>query len=84
MGRQQSRPCDPSEPGGFVCVCVYVCVCVCVCLFVCVRACVCACVCGRYGGAVGQLGFDGNMNTGLTLRTIRIHKGVAQAPLKPP
>jgi anthranilate synthase len=31
-----------------------------------------------YGGAVGLLGFDGNMNTGLTLRTIRIKDGVAQ------
>ena len=31
-----------------------------------------------YGGAIGQLGFDGNMNTGLTLRTIRIKDGVAQ------
>jgi anthranilate synthase len=31
-----------------------------------------------YGGAVGILGFDGNMNTGLTLRTIRVNKGVAE------
>lgn len=31
-----------------------------------------------YGGAMGQIGFDGNMNTGLTLRTIRIRNGVAQ------
>jgi anthranilate synthase len=31
-----------------------------------------------YGGAVGLLGFDGNMNTGLTLRTIRIAGGVAE------
>ena len=31
-----------------------------------------------YGGAVGLIGFDGNMNTGLTLRTIRIKNGVAQ------
>lgn len=31
-----------------------------------------------YGGAVGMVGFDGNMNTGLTLRTIRITEGVAQ------
>ncbi|MBM4258745.1 MAG: anthranilate synthase component I [Deltaproteobacteria bacterium] len=31
-----------------------------------------------YGGAVGVLGFDGNMNTGLTLRTIRVKDGVAQ------
>ena len=30
-----------------------------------------------YGGAVGLLGFDGNMNTGLTLRTIRVKDGVA-------
>jgi anthranilate synthase len=31
-----------------------------------------------YGGAIGLVGFDGNMNTGLTLRTIRIKDGVAQ------
>jgi len=31
-----------------------------------------------YGGAVGVLGFDGNMNTGLTLRTVRIIQGVAE------
>jgi len=31
-----------------------------------------------YGGAVGIIGFDGNMNTGLTLRTIRIKNGVAE------
>jgi anthranilate synthase len=31
-----------------------------------------------YGGAVGAIGFDGNMNTGLTLRTIRIADGVAE------
>ncbi len=31
-----------------------------------------------YGGAVGLLGFDGNMNTGLTLRTIRVRAGVAE------
>jgi len=31
-----------------------------------------------YGGAVGLLGFDGDLNTGLTLRTIRIQDGVAQ------
>jgi anthranilate synthase len=31
-----------------------------------------------YGGAVGLLGFDGNMNTGLTLRTIRVKEGVAE------
>jgi len=31
-----------------------------------------------YGGAVGHLGFDGNINTGLTLRTMRIHKGIAE------
>jgi len=30
-----------------------------------------------YGGAVGALGFDGNMNTGLTLRTAHIKDGVA-------
>jgi anthranilate synthase len=31
-----------------------------------------------YGGAVGVLGFDGNLNTGLTLRTIRLKRGVAE------
>ncbi len=31
-----------------------------------------------YGGAMGFIGFDGNMNTGLTLRTVRIHNGVAE------
>ena len=31
-----------------------------------------------YGGAVGKLGFDGSLNTGLTLRTIRLKDGVAQ------
>jgi anthranilate synthase len=31
-----------------------------------------------YGGAVGLIGFDGNLNTGLTLRTIRVKNGVAE------
>ncbi len=31
-----------------------------------------------YGGAVGLLGFDGNMNTGLTLRTVHVLDGVAR------
>jgi len=31
-----------------------------------------------YGGAVGAIGFDGNLNTGLTLRTIRVKDGVAE------
>jgi len=30
-----------------------------------------------YGGAVGMIGFDGGMNTGLTLRTAQIREGVA-------
>jgi anthranilate synthase len=30
-----------------------------------------------YGGAVGWLGFDGGMNTGLTLRTARVQGGIA-------
>jgi anthranilate synthase len=30
-----------------------------------------------YGGAVGVIGFDGGMNTGLTLRTAHIENGVA-------
>ncbi|TGA97835.1 anthranilate synthase component I [Sporolactobacillus shoreae] len=33
---------------------------------------------GWYGGAVGWLGFNGNMNTGLTLRCLRLQRGVAQ------
>jgi anthranilate synthase len=31
-----------------------------------------------YGGAIGKIGFDGDMNTGLTLRTIRVKDGVAE------
>jgi anthranilate synthase len=31
-----------------------------------------------YGGAMGMIGFDGNMNTGLTLRTVRISNGIAE------
>jgi len=31
-----------------------------------------------YGGAVGLVGFDGRVNTGLTLRTMRVVDGVAQ------
>ena len=31
-----------------------------------------------YGGAIGRLTFDGNMNTGLTLRTIRMKDGLAE------
>jgi anthranilate synthase len=31
-----------------------------------------------YGGAVGMIGFDGSLNTGLTLRTVRIIDGVAE------
>jgi anthranilate synthase len=31
-----------------------------------------------YGGAIGRLTFDGNMNTGLTLRTIRMIDGIAE------
>jgi anthranilate synthase len=31
-----------------------------------------------YGGAIGRVTFDGNMNTGLTLRTIRIKDGVGE------
>ncbi len=30
-----------------------------------------------YGGAVGMIGFDGSMNTGLTLRTAHISDGIA-------
>jgi anthranilate synthase len=30
-----------------------------------------------YGGAVGKIGFDGSMNTGLTLRTAHIRGGIA-------
>jgi len=31
-----------------------------------------------YGGAIGRLTFDGNMNTGLTLRTIRMQEGIGE------
>ena len=31
-----------------------------------------------YGGAIGLVGFDGRLNTGLTLRTVRIVAGVAE------
>lgn len=31
-----------------------------------------------YGGAVGMIGFDGSLNTGLTLRTIRVKNGAAE------
>ena len=31
-----------------------------------------------YGGAIGRVTFDGNMNTGLTLRTMRMKDGVAE------
>jgi len=33
---------------------------------------------GWYGGAVGVVGFNGNLNTGLTLRTIHLKDGVAR------
>ena len=31
-----------------------------------------------YGGAIGMVGFNGDMNTGLTLRTVRIKDGIAE------
>ena len=31
-----------------------------------------------YGGAIGMIGFDGNMNTGLTLRTVQVRDGAAE------
>jgi anthranilate synthase len=31
-----------------------------------------------YGGAVGMVGFDGGLNTGLTLRTVRIKDGIEE------
>ena len=31
-----------------------------------------------YAGAVGWLGFDGNLNTGLVLRTVRLQQGIAE------
>jgi anthranilate synthase len=31
-----------------------------------------------YGGAIGMVGFNGDMNTGLTLRTVRIKHGIAE------
>src|SRR5262249_27373834 len=33
---------------------------------------------GWYGGAIGATMFNGNMNTGLTLRTVRMKNGVAE------
>ncbi len=32
---------------------------------------------GWYGGAIGWIGFDGGLNTGLTLRTVHVHDGIA-------
>lgn len=31
-----------------------------------------------YGGAIGRIAFDGNLNTGLTLRTVRLEQGIAE------
>jgi anthranilate synthase len=31
-----------------------------------------------YAGAVGWFGFNGNLNTGLVLRTVRLHQGIAE------
>jgi anthranilate synthase len=31
-----------------------------------------------YGGAIGRIAFDGTLNTGLTLRTVRLEQGVAE------
>jgi anthranilate synthase len=31
-----------------------------------------------YGGAIGAIGFDGSLNTGLTIRTIRMENGMAE------
>merc|ERR1712178_269063 len=31
-----------------------------------------------YGASVGHIAFDGHLNTGLTLRTVKIHRGVAE------
>uniref|UniRef100_A0A7S2W0K0 p-aminobenzoic acid synthase n=1 Tax=Eucampia antarctica TaxID=49252 RepID=A0A7S2W0K0_9STRA len=31
-----------------------------------------------YGAAVGLIGFDGSLNTGLTLRTVRVKEGIAE------
>ncbi|MDI1352277.1 MAG: anthranilate synthase component I, partial [bacterium] len=31
-----------------------------------------------YGGAVGWFGFNGHLNTGLVLRTVRLHEGIAE------
>ena len=33
---------------------------------------------GWYGGAIGMVHFNGDLNTGLTLRTIRIKEGIAE------
>ena len=31
-----------------------------------------------YGGAIGKIGFNGDINTGLTLRTMHIRDGIAE------
>ncbi|MEZ5873174.1 MAG: anthranilate synthase [Nitratireductor sp.] len=31
-----------------------------------------------YGGAIGMVNFNGDMNTGLTLRTVRLNQGIAE------
>jgi len=36
-----------------------------------------------YGGAVGLVAFDGSLNTGLTLRTVRVLEGVAEVRAGP-
>ncbi|WP_413204622.1 anthranilate synthase component I [Rhodospirillum sp. A1_3_36] len=33
---------------------------------------------GWYGGAIGRVGVDGSLDTGLTLRTIRLRNGIAE------
>ncbi|MEO8180467.1 MAG: anthranilate synthase component I [Deltaproteobacteria bacterium] len=33
---------------------------------------------GWYAGAIGRIGFDGNLNTGLTLRTVMLKNGIAE------
>merc|ERR550525_2361726 len=31
-----------------------------------------------YGASIGHVAFDGHLHTGLTLRTVRVHQGVAE------
>ena len=36
---------------------------------------------GYYGGAIGALSFNGNINTGITIRTVHLKDGIAKYPV---